>query len=251
MTIAMGGYVMSSAIGSQARGAGPIEPMPLDTSVSPDGGGDELRPAPIRATPTLRSSCACPSSSSTRRSSASPSSATSRAATTSSEDVTSQYVDLQARLRHYRAVDRRLVGFLSQTTTVNQMLAVQDRIDKVQLTIEELSAQLKSMQETTTYGTLSVYVSEKDRTPAAIHAGGTFGGTFWNSIAAARPRRQGHGARADRPAPLAGRPRRGRRRGVVRRAAGAAGPAAGGAAVPAGLTFATRGRRLYPGRGRG
>ena len=33
--------------------------------------------------------------------------------TTSSEDVTSQYVDLQARLRHYRAVERRLVGFLS------------------------------------------------------------------------------------------------------------------------------------------
>ena len=61
--------------------------------------------------------------------------------TTSSEDVTSQYVDRQARLRHYRAVERRLVGFLQETTTVNQMLAVQDRIDQVQLTIEELSAQ--------------------------------------------------------------------------------------------------------------
>ncbi len=70
------------------------------------------------------------------------------------------------------------------------MLAVQDRIDQVQLTIEELSAQLKSMQETTTYGTLSVYVSEKDRTPAAIHAGNTFGGTFWNSV-----QLLGHGAR--------------------------------------------------------
>ena len=77
---------------------------------------------------------------------------------TSSEDVTSQYVDLQARLRHYRAVERRLVGFLQETTTVNQMLAVQDRIDQVQLTIEELTAQLKSLRETTTYGTLSVFV---------------------------------------------------------------------------------------------
>ena len=105
-----------------------------------------------------------------------------QSASTSREDVTSQYVDLQARLRHYRAVERRLVGFLQETTTVNQMLAVQDRIDKVQLTIEELSAQLKSLRETTTYGTLSVYVSEKDRTPAAVHSSNTFGGTFWNSI---------------------------------------------------------------------
>ena len=67
---------------------------------------------------------------------------------------------------------------------------MQDRIDQVQLTIEELSAQLKSLRQTTTYATLSVFVSEKDTTPAAIHASDTFGGTFWNSIDLL-----GHGAR--------------------------------------------------------
>ncbi len=108
---------------------------------------------------------------------------------TSSEDVTSQYVDVQARLRHFRAVERRLVGFLQETTTVNQMLAVQDRIDQVQLTIEELTAQLKSLTESTSFSTLSVYLSERDAT-AAIHAGNTFGGTFWNSVELL-----GHGAR--------------------------------------------------------
>jgi len=113
-----------------------------------------------------------------------------QSASTSSEDVTSQYVDLRARLRHYRAVERRLLAFLQQTTTVNQMLAVQDRIDKVQLTIEELTAQLKSLHETTAYGTLSVYITEKDSTPAAIHASDSFGGTFWNSV-----RLLGNGAR--------------------------------------------------------
>ncbi len=161
-----------------------------------------------------------------------------RSASTSSEDVTSQYVDLSARLHHYRAVERRLVGFLSQTTNVNQMLAVQSRIDDVQLTIEELTAQLKSLRETTTYGTLSVFVSEKDRTPAAVHAGNTFGGTFWNSIDLL-----GHGARVTALVLTALLPfivvfgaiglvawy-------VVRRAA--AEPAADGAAVPAGLTSA-------------
>ena len=192
MTAAMSGYVMSSSIGSQAAGGGPIEPMPMDTAVSSDGGG-------VKSSASASSALSDPYASLVVRV---PEQYFETAikrfsklgevqsASTSSEDVTSQYVDLSARLHHYRAVERRLIGFLSQTTNVNQMLAVQNRIDDVQLTIEELTAQLKSLRETTTYGTLSVYVSEKDRTPATIHASNTFGGTFWNSI-----QLLGHGAR--------------------------------------------------------
>jgi len=110
---------------------------------------------------------------------------------TSSEDVTSQYVDLQARLHHYRAVERRLVRFLAATDNVNQMLAVQDRIDNVQLTIEQLSAQLKSLRETTTYGTLSIFLREKGVPQAgATDPSDTFTGTLLHSIKVL-----GHGAR--------------------------------------------------------
>ena len=190
MTMAMGGYVMSSAIGSQATGMGPIEPMPLDAAASSDGGGvKDSAPAALRdpyASLVVRVPEQLFETAIKRFSKLGEI----QSASTSSEDVTSQYVDLRARLHHYRAVERRLIGFLSETTNVNQMLAVQSRIDDVQLTIEELTAQLKSLRETTTYGTLSVYVSEKDRTPAAIHASNTFGGTFWNSIELL-----GHGAR--------------------------------------------------------
>jgi hypothetical protein len=177
MTVAMSGYVMSSSLGTQT-GVGMPEPMPLDTAVSSDAvdaqyaGSDPYASLVVRV-PEQQFDTAIKRFSRLGEV---------RSASTSAEDVTSQFVDLQARLRHYRAVERRLLGFLDETTTVSQMLAVQDRIDQVQLTIEELSAQLKSMRETTTYGTLSVYVSEKDRTPAAIHASNTFGGTFWNSI---------------------------------------------------------------------
>jgi hypothetical protein len=182
ITAAMSGYVMSSSLGTQTGGGMP-EPMPFDTAVSSDGsvpssdaaeyaGGDPYASLVVRV-PEQQFETAIKRFSKL---------GDVRSASTSSEDVTSQFVDLQARLRHYRAVERRLLGFLGETTTVNQMLVVQDRIDQVQLTIEELSAQLKSLRETTTYGTLSVYVSEKGRTPAAIHAGNTFGGTFWNSI---------------------------------------------------------------------
>jgi hypothetical protein len=177
MTVAMSGYVMSSSLGTQT-GVGMPEPMPLDTAVSSDAvdaqyaGSDPYASLVVRV-PEQQFDTAIKRFSRLGEV---------RSASTSAEDVTSQFVDLQARLRHYRAVERRLLGFLDETTTVSQMLAVQDRIDQVQLTIEELSAQLKSMRETTTYGTLSVYVTEKDRAAAAIHTSNTFGGTFWNSI---------------------------------------------------------------------
>jgi hypothetical protein len=80
-------------------------------------------------------------------------------------------------------VERRLVGFLAATDSVNQMLAVQDRIDNVQLTIEQLSAQLTSLRETTTYGTLSVFLREKGTSQAAASdPSDTFTGTLLHSI---------------------------------------------------------------------
>jgi len=190
MTTAMGGYVMSSAVGGgQPQVTATVEPMPLgDRVVSSDDGAqgmpvtleDPYASLVVRVPEQLFDTALKRFSKLGEV----------RSVSTSSEDVTSQYVDLRARLRHFRAVERRLIGFLDETTTVNQMLAIQDRIDQVQLTIEELTAQLKSLRETTSYGTLSVFLSEKDATPAAVHASNTFGGTFWNSM-----RLLGHGAR--------------------------------------------------------
>lgn len=190
MTMAMDGYVMSSAIGSRPTDVGtPIEPMPLDDAVSSMDDGERAASSALEdpyASLVVRVPEQLFDTALKRFSKLGEV----QSASTSSEDVTAQYVDLRARLRHYRAVERRLLGFLSETTNVNQMLAVQDRIDQVQLTIEELSAQLKSLREVTTYGTLSVFISERDTTPAAVHASDTFGGTFWNSM-----RLLGHGAR--------------------------------------------------------
>jgi hypothetical protein len=182
MTAGMDGYVMSSSVGTQTGGA--PDPMPLDTAVSSDGepaagaGADVLAGSEPYASLVVRVPEQLFDTAVKRFSRLGEV----RSVSTSSEDVTSQYVDLQARLRHFRAVERRLVSFLQETSTVSQMLAVQDRIDKVQLTIEELTAQRKSLDETTSYGTLSVFVSEKGGTPAVVHAGETFGGTFWNSV---------------------------------------------------------------------
>lgn len=186
MTTAMDGYVMSSAVGSHYRG-GPVEPMPLDAPVAANG-AMESSPT-ILSDPYATLVVRVPEQLFETAIKRFSKLGDVQSVSTSSEDVTSQYVDLQARLRHHRAVERRLVGFLQETTTIDQMLAVQDRIDQVQLTIEELSAQLKSLRETTTFATLSVFISENGTTPA-VHAGNTFGGAFWDSVELL-----GHGAR--------------------------------------------------------
>ena len=116
MTTAMSGYVMSSTVGSQT--GGPVEPMPLDAPVASDGSIEKSATSlSYHASLVVR----VPEQSFETAIKRFSKLGDVQSVSTSSEDVTSQYVDLQARLRHYRAVERRLVGFLQETTTVNQM----------------------------------------------------------------------------------------------------------------------------------
>jgi len=86
---------------------------------------------------------------------------------TGTEDVTGQYVDVGARLKHYRAVERRLLSFLTKATTIGEALSVQERIDATQLKVEQLAGQLKAMRNQIAYGTLTVAVTEPPEKPAA------------------------------------------------------------------------------------
>ena len=188
LTAGMGGYVVSSSVGSE-----PI-PWPLGAEPALDGqssapsGGDQVVTSSGDGYATVTVRVPERQFDTALRRYAALGEVT--GVSTSSEDVTTQYVDLEARLDHYRAVERRLVRFLAATSSVPQMLAVQDRLDKVQLTIEQLTAELKSLRETTTFGTITVSLNEKGRTHV-VAAGTSFWGTFWHSM-----RLLGHGARA-------------------------------------------------------
>ncbi len=187
LTTAAGGYVLSSAMGSDygtpvplAEGSGDLAPVDglSVTSTAPEGS------APY-ATLTVRVPERVFDATLKRFAQLGKVESVS----TSSEDVTSQFVDLQARLRHLRAVEARLVSFLDKADTISQTLAVQDRIDKVQLEIEQLAAQMKSLREQTTYGTLSVFLHEKGTAPAVAASPG-----FWDTLKGSLEL-LGHGAR--------------------------------------------------------
>lgn len=79
---------------------------------------------------------------------------------TTSNDVTAQYVDLQAHITALEASRRQYLVIMTKATTINGILAVQSQLDALQSQIEQLQGQLNVLSHETTYGTLTVTVSE-------------------------------------------------------------------------------------------
>ena len=82
---------------------------------------------------------------------------------TAGQDVTSKYVDLQARIHSLSATRASFERLLSRATTIGDTLEVQSRITTVQTQIEQLQGQLRVLSDQTTYGTLTVTVAEKGK----------------------------------------------------------------------------------------
>ena len=101
---------------------------------------------------------------------------------TSGQDVTSSYVDLQARLRSLTATRSAFERLLARATTIGDTLAVQSRITDVQTQIEQLQGQLRVMTDQTSYGTLTVTVSEKGTAPARPHQRSGMSRAFHRSV---------------------------------------------------------------------
>jgi hypothetical protein len=80
---------------------------------------------------------------------------------TSGDDVTSKYVDLQARIRALQATRSTFLTILSKATTIGETLAVQQRVTDVQTQIEQLQGQLRVLASASSLSTLTVTVDQK------------------------------------------------------------------------------------------
>lgn len=79
----------------------------------------------------------------------------------SGQDVTSQYVDLQARLKNKQAEEEAFASILAkQTGKVEDVLAVTRELARVRGEIEQLQAQMKYLDSQTDMATIMVFVSE-------------------------------------------------------------------------------------------
>ena len=80
---------------------------------------------------------------------------------TREEDVTAAVVDLQARLKNLQASEVQYRVLLAKATKIEDILAVQSRLDDVQGQIEQLSAQLKQLSNQADLSTLTVTLQPK------------------------------------------------------------------------------------------
>ncbi len=80
---------------------------------------------------------------------------------TNSEDVTSQYVDLKARLSSREALKSRLMLLLSKTDKIGELLQIQDRVSSVEQEIESIKGEMKYLEGMSAYSRINVRISGK------------------------------------------------------------------------------------------
>ena len=76
------------------------------------------------------------------------------------EDITSSYVDVQARLKSLNTKLERLQELEAEADNVTDLLEIEDRINDVQYQIESYTAQKKTYDDKIDYSTVSVDISE-------------------------------------------------------------------------------------------
>jgi hypothetical protein len=79
---------------------------------------------------------------------------------TNSTDVTAQYVDLRAHITALEASRQQYLLIMTKATSISDILAVQNQLNTLQSQIEQLQGQLNVLNHETTYGSLTVALTE-------------------------------------------------------------------------------------------
>ncbi len=94
---------------------------------------------------------------------------------TQAQEVTSQVVDLKARIANLRASETALIGIMDKSGSIEDVLAVQERLHQVRGEIEQLVAQQQELETRAALATLSVTWSSPVVAVAVTAAGWDLG----------------------------------------------------------------------------
>lgn len=78
----------------------------------------------------------------------------------STEDATSRYVDMESRLRSLRTQEERLLKLMEESGSLEELLAVQDKLMEVQYQLDSYTGQMKALTNRIDYATVHVYLEE-------------------------------------------------------------------------------------------
>lgn len=76
------------------------------------------------------------------------------------EDATNEYIDLEARLKSLRTQETRLLALLEESGSLEELLAVQEKLTAVQYEIERYTGEMKALENSIEYATVSVHIEE-------------------------------------------------------------------------------------------
>jgi hypothetical protein len=76
------------------------------------------------------------------------------------QDVTKEFVDLEARLKHAQTEEAFYLKLMGEAKTVSDMIQVQSQLSNVQLRIEEIQGQLQYLKDQTALSTITVNIYE-------------------------------------------------------------------------------------------
>jgi hypothetical protein len=82
------------------------------------------------------------------------------------QDVTSQFVDLQARLRNWESQETVLLRLMNSATTIEDSIKVQRELQDVQLAIEQIRGQLRVLSDQTELSTITTSMAEAGAVPS-------------------------------------------------------------------------------------
>ena len=76
------------------------------------------------------------------------------------QDVTREFVDLEARLRHAKAQEAFFLKLMDQSKTVSDLVQVQQQLANVQLEIEQLQGQINYLKDQTAFSSITTRIFE-------------------------------------------------------------------------------------------
>lgn len=102
----------------------------------------------------------------------------------SSQNVTSQYVDLQSRLRNLEETEAQLRKIMEGATKVDDVLSVFNRLTEVREQIEVTKGQMKYYEEASAMSTLNITIRAREMVEPITVAGWTPTGTARDAVQA-------------------------------------------------------------------
>lgn len=78
----------------------------------------------------------------------------------SSRDITKEYIDLQARLKNFKAQEKRYLELLDQAKDVEDMLKIEKELNRIRRQVEQIQGQLNYYDNKINFSTINVTFTE-------------------------------------------------------------------------------------------